>query len=118
VSVLLADGPAMYLGGSIMTFALPYAAFIVIATALFFLFRAKHHNPRLKYMSPEVVTSVETREPGPVPAPAAKAPATPAAAAATETVVPEAVPAETEVAEAKAEGQVIDSETEGKEGTE
>jgi hypothetical protein len=101
----------MYLGGSIMTFALPYAAFIVIATALFFLFRAKHTNPRLKYMSPEVVTSVGTREPGPVPAPVAKA-AGPA------TVTPEEVPTETEVAEAKAEGQVIDSETEGKEGTE
>ncbi|HUC21525.1 MAG TPA: hypothetical protein VMA73_02355 [Streptosporangiaceae bacterium] len=112
MSALLADGPAMYLGGSIMTFALPYAAFIVIATALFFMFRAKHHGPRLKYMSPEIVTSVETREPGPVPAPAARAAAAPA------TAVPEAVPAETEVAEAKAEGQVIDSETEGKEGTE
>ena len=108
----------MFLGGSIMTFALPYAAFIVIATALFFLFRAKHHSPRLKYLTPEVVTSVSTREPGPVPAPAAKAPATPEAAAATETVTPEAVPPETEVAEAKAEGHVIDSETEGKEGTE
>jgi len=36
VSVLhVADGPAMYLGGSIMTFALPYGAFIVIATTLF-----------------------------------------------------------------------------------
>lgn len=101
----------MYLGASIMTFALPYAAFIVIATALYFLFRAKHANPRLKYMAPEVVTSVGTREPGPVPAPVAKT-AGPA------TVTPEAVPAETEVAEAKAEGQVIDSETEGKEGTE
>jgi hypothetical protein len=118
VSALLADGPAMYLGGSIMTFALPFGAFIVIATALYFLFRAKHNNPRLRYMSPEVVTSVGTREPGPVPAPAAKAPATPKAAATTETVTPEAVPAETEVAEAKAEGQVVDSETEGKEGME
>lgn len=112
MSVLLADGPAMYLGGSIMTFALPYAAFIVIATTLFFLFRAKHHGPRLKYLAPEVVTSVETREPGPVPAPAAKAAAAPA------TATPEAVPPETAVAEARAEGQVIDSETEGKEGTE
>ncbi len=112
MSVLLADGPAMYLGGSIMTFALPYAAFIVIATALFFLFRAKHHGPRLKYLDPEVVTSVGTREPGPVPAPVAKAADAPA------TVTPEEVPTETAVAEAKAEGQVIDSETEGKEGTE
>ena len=76
----LADGPAMYLGGSILTFALPYGAFIVITTALYFLFRAKHNNPRLKYMRPEVVSSVETREPGPVPAPMAKAPATPTTA--------------------------------------
>jgi len=102
----------MYLGGSIMTFALPYGAFIAVATALYFLFRAKHHNPRLKYMSPEVVTSVETREPGPVPAPAPKA------AAAGETVVPETVTPEAEKAEAKAEGEAIDAETEGKEGTE
>jgi len=101
----------MFLGGSILSFVLPMAAFIVIAGGLFYLFRAKHNNPRLKYMSPEVVTSVGTREPGPVPAPAAKAPATAKAAAATETVVPE-------VAEAKAEGRGIDSETEGKEGTE
>jgi hypothetical protein len=104
----------MYLGGSIMTFALPYAAFIVIATVLYFLFRAKHNNARLKYMSPEVVTSVGTREPGPVPAPAPMA----KAAGAPATVTPEAAPTETAVAEAKAEGQVIDSETEGKEGTE
>jgi len=108
----------MFLGGSILSFVLPMAAFIVIATALYFLFRAKHNNPRLNYMAPEVVTSVGTREPGPVPVPAAKAPATPKAVATTETVTPEAVPAETEVAEAKAEGLVIDSETEGKEGTE
>ena len=101
-----------------MSFVLPMAAFIAIAGGLFYLYRRPHNNPRLNYMSPEVVTSVGTREPGPVPAPAAKAPATPEAAAATESVVPEAVPAETEVAEAKAEGRMIDSETEGKEGTE
>jgi hypothetical protein len=107
----------MFLGGSILSFVLPMAAFIVIAGGLFFLYRRPHRNPRLKYLEPETVTSVGTREPGPVPAPAAKAPATPEAAA-TETVVPEPVPAETEVAEAKAEGRVIDSETEGKEATE
>ena len=101
-----------------MSFVLPMAAFIVIAGGLFYLYRRPHNNPRLNYMTPEVVTSVGTREPGPVPAPAAKAPATPEAAAATEPVVPEPVPAETEVAEAKVEGRVIDSETEGKEGTE
>ena len=84
----LADGPAMYLGGSIMTFALPYGAFIVIATVLFFLYRRPHYGPKLKYLTSGPVTSVLTREPGPVPAPAAKpaeapepaAPAEPAAA--------------------------------------
>ena len=79
MSVLhLADGPAMYLGGSIMTFALPYGAFIVIATVLFFLYRRPHRGPRLKYLSSGPVTSVMTREPGPVPA--AQAAAVPAAA--------------------------------------
>ena len=67
----VADGPAMFLGSSIMSFALPYAAFIVIATVLFLLFRARHSLPRLKYMSAAgTVSSVMTREPGPVPAPA------------------------------------------------
>jgi hypothetical protein len=113
----------MFLGGSILSFVLPMAAFIVIAGLLFWLYRRPHRNPRLNYMTPEVVTSVGTLEPGPVPVPAATAPAT-AQAAATETavpeetLVPETVTPEAEVAEAKAEGQVIDSETEGKEGTE
>jgi hypothetical protein len=72
VSVLhLADGPAMYLGASIMTFALPYGAFIVIATLLFYLYRRPHRGPRLKYLSSGTVSSVLTREPGPIPAPAA-----------------------------------------------
>lgn len=73
----LADGPAMYLGGSIMTFALPMGAFIVIATVLFYLYRRPHFGPRLKYLASGPVTSVMTREPGPVPA--AAAPAAPAA---------------------------------------
>jgi hypothetical protein len=102
----------MYFGGSIMTFALPYGAFIAIATALYFLFRAKHHVPRLKYMAPETVASVGTLEPGPVPAPS------PTAATASETVAAEPVPPEAAKAEAKAEGETIDAETEGKEGTE
>jgi hypothetical protein len=63
----------MYLGGSIMTFALPMGAFIVIATLLFYLYRRPHFGPRLKYLTSGPVTSVMTREPGPVPAPAAKA---------------------------------------------
>jgi hypothetical protein len=108
----------MFLGGSILSFVLPMAAFIVIAGGLFWLYRRPHRNPRLNYMSPEVVTSVGTLEPGPVPVPAAKAPAAPQAAATTETVAPETVTPETEAAGAKAGGQVIDSETEGKEGTE
>lgn len=61
----------MYFGGSIMTFALPYGAFIVIATLLFYLYRRPHSGPRLKYLSSGPVTSVMTREPGPVPAAAA-----------------------------------------------
>jgi hypothetical protein len=65
----LADGPAMYLGGSIMTFALPYAAFIVIATVLFLLYRRPHYGPKLKYLTPDPIASVLTREPGPIPAP-------------------------------------------------
>jgi len=63
----------MYLGGSIMTFALPLGAFIVIATVLFYLYRRPHRGPRLKYLSSgPVTTSVMTWEPGPVPAPAAR----------------------------------------------
>ena len=42
----------MYFGGSIMTFALPYGAFIVTATVLFYLYRRPHSGPRLKYLSP------------------------------------------------------------------
>jgi len=55
----------MFLGGSILSFVLPMAAFIVIAGALFYLYRRPHRNPRLKYLEPETVTSVGTREPGP-----------------------------------------------------
>ena len=66
----LADDTAMFFGSSIMTFALPYGAFIVAAAALYYLFRAKHTSPKLKYLATSAsVTSVTTREPGPVPAP-------------------------------------------------
>ena len=58
-----ADGPAMYLGGSVMTFALPYAAFIVIACALFFLYRRPHSVSRLKYLAGRHQASVRTPEP-------------------------------------------------------
>jgi hypothetical protein len=69
VSTPLADGPAMYFGGTIMTFALPLGAFIVISTALFYLFRSAHSGPRLKYPTTGSFSSVGTREPGPSPAP-------------------------------------------------
>jgi hypothetical protein len=59
----------MYFGGTIMTFALPLGAFIVITVALFFLFTAQHSGPKLKYRATAPFTSVGTREPGPVTAP-------------------------------------------------
>jgi hypothetical protein len=59
----------MYFGGTIMTFALPLGAFIVITVALFFLFRAQHSGPKLKYWANAPFTSVGTREPGRVQAP-------------------------------------------------
>src|ERR1700722_7828649 len=66
----LADGPAMYFGSTIMTFALPYGAFIAAAIALYYLFRARHSGPRLRWtVGGAQVTSVTTREPGPIPAP-------------------------------------------------
>src|SRR5271165_4187507 len=107
----------MYFGGSIMSFALPMAAFIVIAGLLFYLYRRPHHNPRLKYMAPEVVTSVGTWEPGPIPAPAPKAAADAAPeTVAPETVAPEAAAPETVAPEtAEAEDGATDSASEGKE---
>jgi hypothetical protein len=65
----LADGPAMYFGGTIMTFALPMGAFIVASIVLYYLFRANHAGPKLKYLTTAPFASVGTREPGPVPAP-------------------------------------------------
>ena len=96
----LADGPAMYLGGSIMTFALPYGAFIAAAVALYFLFKAKHSGPRLKYLSHgNQITSVSTREPGPAPAPSVL-PAGPETAVAPGTLPPETTAPETDGGEA------------------
>lgn len=74
----LADGPAMYFGGTIMTFALPMGAFIVITVALFYLFRWRHSGPRLRYLAPVAFAALGTREPAAVPAavPAAAGPPT------------------------------------------
>jgi hypothetical protein len=89
VSLPLADGPAMYFGSTIMTFALPLGAFIAVAVALFFLFRSVHSGPRLKYLAADSFTSIGTREPGPVPA-------SPVAAAAAELAADPETPIELE----------------------
>ena len=62
--LVLADGPTRYLGGSIETFALPYGAFIVIATALYFIFKRPHSVPRMRYLTPAHQVAAGTREPG------------------------------------------------------
>jgi len=113
-----------------MTFALPYGAFIAAAIALFYLFRARHSGPRLRWSADSAaqVASVTTREPGPAPAPevtAASAVASVAPDPLEENVLAQtALPAEsapdeaapvTETAAGKAEG--VDK-TEGKDGGE
>ncbi|MDQ2812223.1 MAG: hypothetical protein M3Z75_10190 [Actinomycetota bacterium] len=62
--LVLADGPTRYLGGSIETFALPYGAFILIAAALYFIFKRPHNVPRMRYLAPEHQVATGTREPG------------------------------------------------------
>jgi hypothetical protein len=61
----------MFFSSTVMTFALPYGAFIAAAIALFYLFRARHSGPRLRWSADSAaqVASVTTREPGPAPAP-------------------------------------------------
>jgi hypothetical protein len=125
----LADGPAMFFGSTIMTFALPYGAFIAAAIALFYLFRARHSGPRLRWSSgsPAPVASVTTWEPGPAAAPAAgtaAGTASPVSAASVPTaphVVPDRIeedvlaetapPAEASTAEAPASGAPAVDET-------
>jgi hypothetical protein len=95
----LADGPAMYLGSSIMTFALPFGAFIAAAVALYFLFRVRHSGPRLRYLtSGHQVASVTTREPGPASSPPvlAAAPDAPETTVAPGTLPPETASTETD----------------------
>ena len=62
--LILASGPDRYFGGTIETFALPYGAFIVIALALWYIFRHPHSVPKMKYLTPAHQTSLGTREPG------------------------------------------------------
>jgi hypothetical protein len=98
----LADGPAMYFGGTIMTFALPLGAFIVIAIALFYLFRSAHSGPKLRYLATASFTSVGTREPGQIPAPPVTA-AVPRATAGQEATADQEAPAGPETAESAKE---------------
>ena len=103
----LADGPAMYFGSTIMTFALPYGAFIAAAIVLFYLFRARHSGPRLRWSlgAGAQVASVTTREPGPAPAPAVTAAASASdAAPASEPTAPPPPPAPA-AEEVQAEGK-------------
>ena len=97
----LADGPAMYFGGTIMTFALPLGAFIVVATVLYYLFRSAHSGPRLKYLTSAPFASVGTREPGPAPAPSVLAARPDTSAAEAESVVIEQVVLAPETTEGK-----------------
>jgi hypothetical protein len=62
--LVLAGGPTRYLGGSIETFALPCGAFILIATALYFIFKRPHSVPRMRYLTPAHQVATGTREPG------------------------------------------------------
>jgi hypothetical protein len=104
VSLPVADGPAMYFGSTIMTFALPLGAFIVIALALFFLFRSVHSGPKLKYLAADSFTSIGTREPGPAPAPPVVAAEAELAADPETPITPESVEPEPEPIKPEAPG--------------
>ena len=98
----------MYFGSTIMTFALPFGAFIAAAIALFYLFRARHSGPRLRWSGGSVasVASVTTWEPGPAPAPAVTTAAPTSGAAPTSESASPAPASEAPEAEAtKAEGE-------------
>jgi hypothetical protein len=119
----LADGPAMYFGSTIMTFALPYGAFIAATIALYYLFRARHSGPRLRWSAASAgqVTSVTTREPGPAPAPGVtttmSALPVPTDQPVADAPVADAPVADAPVAEAPAAGvPASDSETEAGDG--
>ncbi len=115
MSIPLADGPAMYFGGTIMTFALPLGAFIVISLVLFYLFRSAHSGPRLKYLTGSSFSSLGTREPGPPSASAAVAAGKDTTAAEAEGVVVSQVVLAPETA-VPSEETTAPETTEGKEG--
>ena len=106
----------MYFGGTIMTFALPYGAFIAAAIVLYYLFRARHSGPRLRWTtgSAAQVTSVTTREPGPVPAPGVTTGVTALPVPTDQIATPASV---APTSEATAPGEpAADDDAEGKEG--
>jgi hypothetical protein len=112
----------MYFGSTIMTFALPLGGFIAVTVALFFLFRARHSGPRLRWSADSVasVASVTTREPGTALAPEAIA----ASAVAAEppdrleedVLAEQAVLAESAPGEADPTTETAAEPTEGKDG--
>ena len=65
--LIAAEGPPRYLGGSIMTFALPMGLFIVVAVVLYVLYTRPHKLPGLKYLAPVHVAAVATPEAADVP---------------------------------------------------
>jgi hypothetical protein len=105
----------MYFGSTIMTFALPYGAFIVATIALYYLFRARHSGPRLRWTTGGAqVTSVTTREPGPIPAPEVT---TGVSALPVPTEPLQAPASEAPASEAPAPGEIkADDQPEGKDG--
>jgi hypothetical protein len=107
----------MFFGSTIMTFALPYGAFIAAAIALFYLFRARHSGPRLRWSggSDAPIASVTTFEPGPAPAPGVSAAAT-AAPVADEPVADEPVADEPVADEPVADEISADDEGNGVDG--
>ena len=120
----LADGPAQYFGSTIMTFALPYGAFIAAAIALFYLFRATHSGPRLRWSSDRAahVASVTTREPGPAPAPEVIATSAAASAAPDrleeDALAEHAASSQTAPEDASPTTETAADQTEGKDGEE
>lgn len=60
--VIAAVGPPGYLGGSILTFALPMGLFIVVAAILYVIYTRPHKLPGLRYLTSAHVAAVATPE--------------------------------------------------------
>jgi hypothetical protein len=59
--------PVGYLGGSILTFALPMGLFIVVSVILYVIYRRPHKLPSLRYLASAHVAAVATPEAVDVP---------------------------------------------------